>query len=236
MLKMTKVTLELMTDIDQVLFIEKGIRGGISQISNRYAKANNPYLNDYDSSKPTSYLAYYDVNNLYGKALCEKLPTGFFRFLTEEEIEKFDINSIALNSSTGYIIECDLHYPKHLHDLHNDYPLAPESKVITNDMLSPYAQRVLKELNNTEVLPSRAKISKLLTDLNDKHHYVLHYRNLQLYLQLGLRLKKVHKVLEFHQDEFMRPYVEFNQMMRQRAISTFEKDFFKLMNNSVFGE
>lgn len=94
MLKKTGVTLELLTDIDQILFIERGIRGGISQISNRYAIANNLYLDEYDPSKETSYLAYYDVKNLYGYSMSQKLPTGFFRFLEKEEIESFHVQNI----------------------------------------------------------------------------------------------------------------------------------------------
>lgn len=119
----------------------------------------------------------------------------------------------------------DLEYPEHLHDNHNDYPLAPERKFIPNEKLSPYAQRVLKKLHNSETLPSRAKVGKILTTLEDKENYVVHYKTLQLYLQLGLKLKKIHKVLEFKQEAFMKPYVEFNSNMRQKATSTFEKNF-----------
>ncbi|XP_052799072.1 uncharacterized protein LOC128230668 [Mya arenaria] len=233
---MTEVTLELMTDIDQILFIEKGIRGGISQISNRYKKANNEYLNDYDPTKETSFLAYYYVNNLYGYSMSQQLPTGFFKFLEKEEIDTFEPEKIPEDGSKGYIPEVDLEYPKHLHDSHNDYPLAPERKFTPNEKLSPYAQHVLKHLHNSEELPPRAKVEKLLTTLENKQNYVLHYRNLQLYLQLGLKLKKIHKVLEFQQEAFMKPYVEFNTKMRQQAKTAFEKNFFKLMNNSVFGK
>lgn len=237
MLKMTGVTLELLTDIEQVLFIEKGIRGGISQISNRYKKANNPHLDHYDPSHPTSFLAYYDVNNLYGFNMSQKLPTGFFTFLTPEEIDCFDIRTIPEDGSKGYILEVDLEYPENLHDSHNDFPLAPEGKFIPNDNLSFYAKKVLKKLHNkTDALPPRAKTEKLLTTLENKENYVLHYKNLQLYLQLGLKLKRIHRILEFQQEAFMKPYVEFNTNMRQKARSTFEKNFFKLMNNSVFGK
>jgi hypothetical protein len=239
MLKMTDVSLELMTDIDQILFIEKGIRGGISQISNRYKKANNPYLSEYDPTKEKNFLAYYDINNLYGLSLSDRLPIGFFRFLSEEEIKSFDVRKIPEDGSKGYILEVDLEYPENLHDSHNDYPLAPERKFIPNEKLSPYAQRVLKKLHGKQAddpIPPRAKVEKLLTTLEDKEKYVLHYKNLQLYLRLGMKLKKIHRILEFQQEAFMKPYVEFNTNMRKQAKTTFEKNFYKLMNNSVFGK
>ena len=118
---MTGVNLELITDIDQLLFIEKEIRGGVSQISNRYKVANNPLLENYDPSKKNSFLQYLDANNLYGWAMSRMLPTGFFRFLNEDEISNFNLNRIEANSSTGYILEVSLTYPPEIHDAHNDY-------------------------------------------------------------------------------------------------------------------
>ncbi|CAF2101616.1 unnamed protein product, partial [Rotaria magnacalcarata] len=98
--------------------IEKGIRGGISTITHRYAKANNPYIpNDYDENKPNSYISYLDANNLYGWAMSQSLPTGNFKW------SRKDINAIletTNNSKKGYILEVDLEYPKELHALHND--------------------------------------------------------------------------------------------------------------------
>ena len=143
-LKKSGVSLELLKDIDQILFIERGIRGGYSTISNRYKEANSPYLNAYDSCKPTSSLQYLDMNNLYGYAMIQKLPIGSFRFLSPAEIRKFNIHSIAKDGDMGYILDVSLKYPERLHDLHNDYPLAPERTVIKDEMLSPYAQSLIK--------------------------------------------------------------------------------------------
>ncbi|XP_075229945.1 uncharacterized protein LOC142329342 [Lycorma delicatula] len=171
MLKFTRQKLELLTDIDMHLFVEKGTRGGVAMISNRYAKANNPNIPDqYDPSEPTSWVQYYDCNNLYGTAMVEPLPHANFRWLNTEEIDNLDINSVCDRGEKGYILEVDLEYPQELHDRHKDYPLAPERLVPTDDMLSPY----LKDIK-------RCPVKKLMTTLYDKQKYVLHYRNLKLY-------------------------------------------------------
>jgi hypothetical protein len=134
-LKMTGVELESLTDPDMHIFIEKGLRGGIVMISKRYAKANNQYLHDYDPQLPSNFLMYLDANNLYGWAMCQPLPTHEFDWLNSYCIENLDVNSISLDGDTGYIFEVDMEYPKELHDLHNDYPLAPESFKIEPEII-----------------------------------------------------------------------------------------------------
>jgi hypothetical protein len=136
-LKFTGVELELLTDPEMHLFVEYSIRGGISVISNRHARANNPYLKDYDSANPHSHIFYVDANNLYGWAMSEKSPVRNFKFLPEHEVGAADFCKVPDDSRTDYIVECDLEYPESLHDSHNDYPLAPESVIVTKDMLSP---------------------------------------------------------------------------------------------------
>ena len=134
MLKMVEIKLEKISDIDKYLFIEKGSRRGISYIAKRYAKANNKYMNDYDPKKPSTFITYLDMNNLYGWAMSEYLPYGEFEWL--ENIDEFDINSISEKSDTGYFFEVDLEYSDEVHELHSDYPLAPEKLAISSDMLS----------------------------------------------------------------------------------------------------
>lgn len=202
MLKMTNIELELMTDIDMFQFIEKGMRGGISYIANRYGKANNKYmrlklnkeqfvdLNEYmrsiskkdvvsyyDPSEPTKYIVYLDANNLYGWAMSQYLPTSGFKWMTEKEIEKLDLALYKDDSKKGMILEVDLEYPKELHDLHNDYPLAAEKINVTKAMLSNYCENIRQKHNITI-----GQVKKLVPTLYNKEKYVLHYRNLQLYI------------------------------------------------------
>ena len=124
MLKMTSAKLEKTSDIDQYLFIEKGSIGGVSYIAKRYAKANSKHMNDCDSNKQSTFITYLDKNNLYGRAMSEYLPYGEFEWL--KNVDSFDVMSIDKKSDVGYILEVDLKYPKELHELHNDYLLAPE--------------------------------------------------------------------------------------------------------------
>ena len=198
MLKMTNIKLELMTDIDMFQFIEKGMRGGISYIANRYGKANNKYMREYDEKAPSKYIMYLDANNLYGWAMSQYLPTGGFKWLTEKQINKINLEKYEDDCKKGLILEVDLEYPKELHDLHNDYPLGPEKVKITDNMLSDYCKKIQNKFNISTGL-----VHKLIPTLCDKEKYVLHYRNLQLYLDLGLKVKKVHRVLEFNQSPWL---------------------------------
>ena len=231
MLKMTDIKLELMTDVDMFQFIEKGLRGGISYIANRYGKANNKYMKDYKKDKPSKYIMYLDANNLYGWAMSQYLPTGGFKWLKQNKIDNLDLKKYDKENKKGIILEVDLEYPDKLHDLHNDYPLAPEKVKVTDNMLSNYCKKIADKYNISTGL-----VYKLIPTLNKKEKYVLHYRNLQLYIDLGLKLTKIHRVLEFDQSPWLKQYIDYNTEKRKNAKNDFEKDFFKLMNNSVFGK
>ena len=231
MLKMTNIKLELMTDIDMFQFIEKGLRGGISYIANRYSKANNKYMKEYYENKPSKYIMYLDANNLYGWAMSQYLPTGGFKWMTQKQIDNIDLAKYKEDSKNGLILEVDLKYTQDLHNFHNDYPLAPEKVKVTDSMLSNYSKRIADKYNISTVL-----VYKLIPTLSNKEKYVLHYRNLQLYIDLGLKVSKVHRVLEFNQSPWLKQYIAFNTEKRKNAKNAFEKEFFKLMNNSVFGK
>ena len=228
LLKMTWINLDLITDLDQQLFIEKGMRGGISTITHRHAVANNKYMKDYNPEVESSYIMYLDANNLYGWAMSKSLPFKDFKWLPPED---FILDNYTDYTRKGVILEVDLEYPEELHHLHNDYPLAPEKILVSDDMLSKYC----KDLKDSENISS-GRVHKLVPNLRNKEKYVLHYRNLQLYLSLGMKLTKIHRVLEFTQKPWMKRYIDFNTEKRKMAKNSFEKDFFKLMNNSVFGK
>ena len=226
MLNMTKIELEEISDIDKYLFIEKRTRGGVSYIAKRYAKANNKYMNDYDPEKPSTFITYLDKNNLYDWTMSEYLPYEKFERL--ENIAEFNVITINEKSDIGYILEVDLEYPKELHELYNDYPLAPEKLAVSSDMFSTYCKNIAGkyEINVGDV-------KKLIPNSGNKTKHVFHYRNLQLYLFLGMKLTKIHRVLKFKQSDWMKKYIDFNTEKRENATNDFEKDFFKLMINSV---
>ena len=211
-LKITNIQLELLSDVNMLLMFEKGIRGGISIISNRYGEANNKYMKKFNKKKLNKFLMYLDANNLYGWAESQKLPTHGFKWLTSGEMEKLFNNQIVqVWEKIPCILEVDLEYPKKLHDLHNDYPLCPERVKCGN-------------------------VEKLIPNLRDKKNYVIHYKNLIQCLKLGMKLKKIHRGIKFVESEFMKSYIDTNTKLRAQAKNNFEKDFFKLMNNSVFGK
>ena len=162
MLKKTGVELELLTDVDMYQFFERGIRGGISVITHRYAKANNPYMKLCNPENDTSYIIYLDANNLYGWAMVQPLPYGGFRWV---EPKHYTIKEPGI----GYIYEVDLEYPEELHDLHNHYPCAPESMKVSDEMLSPYCKSIKEDYKI-----SSGNVPKLIPTLYDKEHYVLH--------------------------------------------------------------
>ena len=230
LLKHTGIQLELLTDYNKYLFIEKGTRGGVSTEMKRYCEANNPYLQDYNPNKETTYIHHLDANNLYGWAMSQYLPVGNFSWLRNMPTEE-QIMSWQPDRKRGFILEVDLEYPPELHDEHNAYPLAPESTQVPEEWMSPYQQALARELNL-----GKDRTQKLLLTLRDKERYVLHYRNLQLYLFLGMKLKRVHNVLAFDQQDWMKSYIALNTELRKQATSDFEKNSFKLMNNSVFGK
>ena len=210
-LKKTSIELELLTDYDMLLMVEEGIRGGICHSIHRYAKANNKYMKNYNKNEESSYIQYLDANNLYGWAMSKKLPVNGFRWLDSDEINEEFIKNFNENDKKGYILEVDVKYPKELHDLHSDLPFLPERM----------------EIN---------KCKKLVCNLYDQKKYVVHINSLKQALNHGLKLKEIHRIIEFNQEAWLKPYIDMNTELRKAGKNDFEKDLFKLMNNSVFGK
>ena len=153
----------------------------------------------YDSSKESKYIAYFGAKSLYGWAMSQYLPYSGFRLLNQKEISDFCLNSVSENSSIGYILEVDLEYPSELHELHNDYPLAREKLETSQNILSKYCFSIVNEYGI-----KIGGVNKLVPNVGNKSKYVVHYRNLQLYLSLGMRLTKVLRVLKFKQSDWLK--------------------------------
>ena len=211
-LKKTNVKLELLTDYDMLLMVEEGIRGGICHSIHRHAKANNKYMKNYDKNKESSYIQYLDANNLYGWAMPQKLPVNGFKWINDvTEIDEEFVKNYDLDNDKEYILKAEVKYARKLHDLHSDLPFLPKRMKID-------------------------KNKKLVCNLRNKKKYVVHIRSLKEALNHGLKLTKVHRIIEFNQEAWLKPYIDMNTELRKIAKNDFEKDFFKLMNNAIFGK
>ena len=140
------------------------------------------------------------------------LPYSGFKWLNQKEISDFCLNSTSENSSIGYILEIDLEYPSELHELHNDYPLAPEKLDISENMLSKYCFNIANE-HGIKI----GGVNILVPNLGNKSKYVVHYINLQMDLSLGMNLTKIHRILEFKQSDWLKKYTDFNTDKRRNA-------------------
>ena len=213
-LKKTNIELELLTDYDMLLMVEEGIRGGICHSIHRYAKANNKYMKNYNKDEESSYIQYLDANNLYAWAMSKKLPVNGFKWLDINKINELNedfLKNYDENNDKGYIFEVDVKYLKRLHELHSDLSFLSEQM----------------EIN---------KCKKLVCNLFNKKKYITHINLLKQALNHGLKLKKIHRVIEFNQKEWLKPYIDMTTELRKASKNDFETDLFKLMNNAVFGK
>jgi hypothetical protein len=235
---------ELLTDENMLTMIERGIRGGYSGLlGDRYAKANNKYMkdakgerSDYDASKPPSYIQYIDANNLYGWSMMNKMPYNDFKWITLEELSALcskaksgDKAAINYNKTHGLIWEVDLQYTKEAKKKTWKYPLAPVNKEIKENELKQWQKDYRKENGIVST-------NKLILDCHDKERYVVHQRVLNFYLRQGMKVAKVHRIISFREESWLKPYIEFNTAQRTIATTEFEKDIYKLLNNSFFGK
>ena len=166
-------------------------------MAKRHSKANNKYCPDFDPKKPSTFISYLDMNNLYGSVMNEYLPYKGFKWL--KNIDEFDIMSISDKRPIGYALEVSLEYPKELHELHNDFPLAPEKLTISNDILSKYCKKIADKYEIK--VGDNFFLEKLIQNLGNKNNDLVHSRILQLYLSLGMKLTKIHRVLKLDQSE-----------------------------------
>ena len=179
---------------------EEGIRGGMRQATHRCAIANNKYMNNQDKNNESSYLE-------YGWAMSQKLPVRNFKWIEKDDISKSNeafIKNYDENSDKGYILEVDVKYPEKIRMLHSDLAFLPERMKIN-------------------------KCTKLTCTIQNKDNYVIHIRALKQAINHGLELAKVHRIIEFDQEAWLKPYIDLNTDLRKQAKNDFEKDFFKLM-------
>ena len=192
--------------------IEKGIRGGICQAMQRYTKANNKYIKNYNKEIISSYLMYLDANNLHGWTMSQKLPMNGFKWVKNlSQFNESFIRNYDEKNDIGYFLKVDIDYSEKLFNLHKDLPFLPERKKIN-------------------------KVEKLICSIEDKQKYVIHIRVLKQALNHRLVLRKVHRVIQSSQEIWLKPYIDMNTKLRKEAKNDFEKDFFNLINNSVFGK
>ena len=191
-----------------LLMFERGIRGGITHSIHRYPEANNKYMDKFNPEKPSSYIQYLDTNNFYGCAMSQSLPTGGFKWV---DIAINQVYELSKKEDYGYILEVDVKYPTEIHDSHDELPFMCERLDING-------------------------VTKLVPNLKDKSKYVIHIRASAQALDHRLVLERIHRAIEFEQSAWMKPCIDFNTQLRSKETNDFEKDFFKLMNDSVFGK
>ena len=233
-LRSSGTKLECLPDLKMFELFERAKRGGISCITRRFAQANNTFMGDtYDENKDDNFLYYVDANNLYGKAMTGYLPSSNFHWVygTFKELSDKILNT-PKNSDIGYLCEVSLIYPKSLHDLTNDFPLACDKLSITTDMISPYSKNLRNKLYNEKKINS----VKLAPNLYNKSHYVAHYENIKYYVQRGMILTEIHSLIGFTQSCWLSNYVKINTEKRSEATTQFAKSFYKNLVNKCFGK
>ena len=234
---MTKIELQLISDSDIYLFLIDIIRGGICVINKKHVIANNIYtrkVHDESSDKKVmkklktndlnKFIMYLDANNLYSHSMSKPLPYKNSKWSNNLTLDK--------NNFQKGIYEVDIEIPENLHDKFKDYPLCPEIKNLSENMLSDYQKYLNDKLN----IKYNSTDKKLILDLSPKKNYTVYYKNLESYLKLGAKVTKVHRILTFDEKPFLREYIDLNTELRKQSKNDLEKDLFKLMNNAIFGK
>jgi hypothetical protein len=235
MLKTTGAKVEILKSSEEYMFCEDGLRGGLSMTRNRLFTANRPDLPDYDTEEPTRNILDLDANALYASVMQAKLPVGGFKFIDPNDFEVNDPRYGGLpgmpgdkrewQGDVGAFVQCDVEYPKELHDDHSDFPRLPETMVVQDHMIS-----------ESQKSSTRGKNVKLVAHLFNREKYTCHVSVLKFAVSMGLKITKVHQVLEFKQSAWLRPWIDLNTMHRKAATTKAMQDYFKLMSNAVFGK
>ena len=231
-LKICKADLHLLTNREHLEMAENLVRGGVSSVyAKRFVAANNKFIKGFDRSRPSTFLFMIDANNLYGGVM-EKYPLPLRDFQWNNSITIEEVLSTKLDDDIGYVVEVDIEYPDALHEKHADFPMAPTKEIIESCWLSNYQKRLLEQNN----VKTSHKQRKLVQTLFDKQRYTVHYLHLQLMVEQGLKVKAMHRVLQFKQAKWLQKYIVLNKEKRKQASNKFEEDFYKLMPNSAFGK
>ena len=230
--KMTKTQIHLLQDFEMFNLFERGIRGGMTFVNKHQIKDKT--TDDYKIR-----IIYIDMNNLYGMALSQPLPHSNFKWIDDDQIEYFsnpqNILAIDDEGETGYTFDVNLKYPDHIKDYTKDFPLAPESGYVTEDMFSPF----MKEMNHNLKDKFDSKFSssrKLLLTQYDKENYVIHYSLLKFFIRMGAIVTKINSGVQYTQKRFFKDYIDYNSKKRAASKNAFDKDYCKYKNNSLFGK
>ncbi len=231
MLRKTNIKIEQLTDKKMLDLICENLRGGLSYVSSRVEEASStPDDNGY-----VRRILYLDANNLYGTCQSLKLPVNNFHWLSASTIHNTDWTTLSQrwtgDEDIGYFILCDLEYPKHLHESHEEFPLCVEKRQITTSDLSPESLEMLYFCEGK----TSFKESKLTATFYPRQRHLMHYMCLQTYIRLGLKLIKVREVISFHQEAFMKPFIDECTKKRQKSRTKLESAFYKRMVNSLYG-
>ena len=224
-LKLLDEPIGLMSDPTMVNMIEQNIRGGVSFVNNRHTT----------SSSENGELLYLDANNLYGYAQSLPVPVGEYNWISQADFLALDWSKMSLQQDYGYFVEADLIFPEQIHDKLDNLPLAPQTIPLHLSKLSPYSQLVQNELKGAKAANQYVS-EKLVTGLESKERYVMHYMNLKYYLELGAQLGKIYSVISFRQKNILKKYIQVISQKRAQAKTDFKKRLFKLLANALYGK
>ena len=205
-----------------LLLLENNIRGGISSVM------GDRYIESDENTK----LLYIDANNLYGWAMSQYLPTGEFEklhFPEEFELEQIieDLTFIPDDNDYGFFIQSAMLYPAEIKEKSKNFPLCPYQTKADPHLFTLY----LNSINQPNYKPT----SKLVCDVTNKTKYMMHYRIFKFYINMGMKVTKIHTQYKFKQNPWLAKYIDHNTQKRTLAKTNFEKDLYKLLNKAFFG-